>query len=72
MAATKKQVRDGTVWMSKSDVATEYSVSEWTVRKWVSSGQLPAYRLGDGNLLRFRRSDVEQLLHPVPTSGGAS
>jgi excisionase family DNA binding protein len=57
-------------YISLQTTADLFEVSTWTVRRWVSSGQLPAYRLGEGsNLLRVKRSDAEALLHRVPTAG---
>lgn len=65
-----RQRRDGGGWMTTLAIADEYDVSERTVRRWISSGDLPAYR--NGRLLRVKRDDVERLFHRIPTTGGAA
>ena len=49
--------------------ATAYTgCSARTLRRYVSAGRLPAYRLGPRRLV-FRVSDLDALLRPVPTLG---
>lgn len=38
-----------------------------TIRRAISSGRLPAYRL-NGRVIRLKSSDVEALLTPVPSA----
>ena len=40
-----------------------------TIRRYISSGDLPAYRIGS-RLTRVRASDVDALLVPIPIVGG--
>ena len=40
-----------------------------TIRRYISSGDLPAYRIGPRQI-RVRTSDVDALLVPIPTAGG--
>ena len=40
-----------------------------TIRRYVASGDLPAYRIGPRQI-RVRTSDVDALLVPIPTAGG--
>lgn len=47
-------------------------VSSKTVRRRVADGQLRAYRVGKGRALRVTVADVEALLEPLPTLGGAA
>jgi excisionase family DNA binding protein len=42
--------------------------SERTLRRYVSGGRLPAYRLGPHRLI-FRLADLDALLQRVPTVG---
>lgn len=50
------------------DQAAEYlSVSPKSIRRMVSRGDLPAYRLSGKGRLRFLRADLDALLVPVPT-----
>lgn len=58
-------------WMTTPDVADHLQVTDRTVRRMIAAGELPAYRLGP-RLLRVKRSDVDALLRPIPTAGGAS
>ncbi|MEW1936011.1 helix-turn-helix domain-containing protein [Dietzia maris] len=50
--------------------AAEYlGVSDKFIRRQVSDGRLPAYRLGGPRgRLRFYREDLDALLTPVPTA----
>ncbi len=49
--------------MTIKDVTSAVKVSESTVRRWVRSGLLPAYKVGDRGQLRFQRSDVLAFLN---------
>lgn len=51
--------------LTPEDVADYLKVHVETVRLWIRSGRLPAYRLGGLRALRIRRSDVDALLLPV-------
>ncbi len=45
---------------------------EWnprTVRRRISEGALPAYRLGPRHI-RIKVSDIDAMLRPIPTAGG--
>ena len=55
-------------WMTVPQVAADLQVGERTVRRYVSEGKLPAYRVGPRHL-RIRRADVENLVTVVPTVG---
>jgi len=46
--------------------AAHLRVTEKTIRNYVSSGVLPAYRLAGNKLLRFDMGDLNALLVPVP------
>ena len=67
----KKSPASLTPYLTLQQVAERLNVTDRTVRKYVSSGHLPAYRLGSRDL-RFRLEDVENLLRPVPTTGNAA
>lgn len=55
-------------WLAQAEAAEYLGITDRTLRRWVASGQLPAYRLGV-RLLRFKQSDLDALLQPVPTAG---
>ena len=48
-----------------SQVATEFAVTEQTVRAWLHSGKLKGHRVGKA--YRIRRSDVTAMLDAAPT-----
>jgi len=50
--------------LTTTEVAERCRVSTVTVGRWVRDGKLAAVRPG-GNVLRFRRQDVDALLTPV-------
>jgi excisionase family DNA binding protein len=55
--------------LTSAEARAYLNVSEWTLRRYVASGDLKAYRLG-GRDLRFDISDLDALMKPVPTTGG--
>src|SRR5690349_12407291 len=50
--------------LTMEDAAAHLGVTTTTVRNWIASGALPAYRLGS-KAIRVRESDVEALLRPI-------
>jgi excisionase family DNA binding protein len=48
--------------------AAELSVSQRTLRRWISCGLLPAYRTGN-QLIRIDRADLDKVARPIPTAG---
>ncbi|WP_032390926.1 helix-turn-helix domain-containing protein [Rhodococcoides fascians] len=51
-------------YLTVDQVADDLQLSPNTIRNWVRSGKLPAYKLGTGVTapLRIRQSDVDTLL----------
>jgi excisionase family DNA binding protein len=45
-------------------------ISEWTLRSWIRTGKLPAYRAGARVLIR--REDLENFCKPRPVNSGAA
>jgi excisionase family DNA binding protein len=58
-------------WLTQDEAANYLGVTDRTLRRYVASGELPAYRLGS-RLLRFKQADLDALLHLVPAGGGGS
>ncbi|MBK8732851.1 MAG: helix-turn-helix domain-containing protein [Actinomycetales bacterium] len=57
-------------WVTQAEARAYLGgITDRTLRRYIAAGELPAYRLG-ARLLRFRRSDLDALLRPVPTAGG--
>ena len=56
--------------MSLGEVCRTLDIHEATLRQWADRGRLPVYRTPGGHR-RFRREDVEQLLHGPPGSDAA-
>lgn len=57
--------------LSIAEAATTLNVSTKTIRRYIASGQLTAYRVGP-RLLRLDRDQVAALLHPIPTASSAA
>jgi excisionase family DNA binding protein len=51
-----------------SDVARQFGVTTQTVRAWISSGKLPAVRVGE-RVIRIRPSDLAAMERKIPTVG---
>lgn len=59
-------------YISLKHGAAYLSITEQSLRRYVSAGRIPAYRLGS-RTLRVKREDLDALLERVPTAsvGGA-
>ena len=53
---------------SVQEAAEFLGVSESTIRRYIYDGQLLAYRLGNGRLIRIKRQDLEKLLSTINPS----
>ncbi len=49
-------------WYTVQDVVQELQVHEQTVRRWIKSGELPAYALGDRAGYRVAREDLDAFM----------
>ncbi|WP_082959696.1 helix-turn-helix domain-containing protein [Mycobacterium sp. E2462] len=49
--------------------ADELGVSKRTVRRLISTGELRAYLIGKGRLVRVDRDDLASVIHEVVPSG---
>lgn len=48
--------------LTLNEVAITMKVSESTVRRWIRSGSLSAYKVGQRGQLRIRENDLERFL----------
>lgn len=64
--ATQKQPRLP-VYVSIGEAAEALAVSTKTIRRRISTGEIPAYRFGRRNL-RIRVEDLESATHRVPAT----
>ena len=55
-------------WLSLQQAAHIYGISVDTLRRSISSGDLPAARYG-ARLIRIRVRDLERQFRPIPTVG---
>jgi excisionase family DNA binding protein len=71
---THSMASDDRKWISIADAAERLSVSPRTIRRFVSDGELPGYRLGAprGRIIRVELADVDILLIRIPTVGSES
>lgn len=53
-------------YMTPAQAAIELRVHHATVRKWIATGQLRAYRVG--GRIRIRKSDVRRFVVPAVTA----
>jgi excisionase family DNA binding protein len=58
-------------YMSLKDAATQYGVSERTIRRRIAEGKLAAYRVGPRSI-RVTAEDVAALAQPIPTTDPAA
>jgi len=56
--------------LTAAEVARQFRVSPGTPSRWRKSGALPGIKVG--RTIRFRRSDVEELLNPAKSAEVAS
>lgn len=56
-------------YLTVTQCAERFGVTDSSIRRWIAQGRLPAYRLGSQQL-RVRADDLDAILVPVPTSGG--
>ncbi|MEO5576455.1 MAG: helix-turn-helix domain-containing protein [Gaiellaceae bacterium] len=70
MANTSEDGILGSPPLSPSEAARELGVTPASVRRWVASGELPAVRLGDGDLARIRitRDELQRFVRPARTT----
>ncbi len=59
-----------TCWMNLEQAATYCGTSVKTLRRRISRGELPAYRIG-GRSIRVRQPDVDALFQQIPTAQAA-
>ena len=64
--STIESTKPGT-FISLSAAADMLGISVHTLRRRIAAGELPAFRSGR-RIIRVRVSDLEKLLHRVPTS----
>lgn len=57
------------VFMSPFEAAEYLGVHPKSVRRYVSRGDLVAYRVAGSRLIKIRRDDLDALLQPIPTAG---
>jgi excisionase family DNA binding protein len=55
--------------LSLDQVATQLGVSKRTVRRLISSGELPAVRVGTSSIIRVDADDLAAIVHPVTPNG---
>lgn len=58
-------------WLTQAEAAEYLSTTDRTVRRMIADGSLPAHRLGK-RMIRIDRADVDALMRPIPTAGGAA
>lgn len=52
--------------------AEQVDVSQNTIRRLISKGELKAYRVGSTRVIRIDLDELDALLRPIPTAGDSS
>lgn len=63
--------RPAAALITVASAAAQLSVGERTIRRYIATGKLPAYKIGP-HLLRVSQADVDALAVPVPAAGAQS
>ncbi len=58
--------------MTVAEAAEYWRVDHKTIRRMIDRGDLPAYRIGAGRLLRIDRADLERATRRIPSAGDAA
>ena len=58
-------------WLSQSEAAVYLGVTDRTIRNYVARGHLKATRVRGSRLVRIDARELDALLRPIPTAGGA-
>ncbi len=58
--------------LSIQQVADDYGVSTRTIRRYIASGDLRAWRVGANGTIRIDVADLEKMLRPVGGGSGAA
>jgi excisionase family DNA binding protein len=53
-------------WITIEQAAEQLGVSKRTIRRYISDGFLPAYRVAD-HYIRIAQDDLDQMMVPIPT-----
>ncbi len=64
--------RTGRQLMTVAEAAEYWRVDHKTIRRMIARGDLPAYRIGAGRLLRIDRTDLERATRRIPSAGDAA
>ncbi|KHL18531.1 excisionase family DNA binding protein [Mumia flava] len=60
---------EDTIWLTLAEASARVSFTERSLRRFISEGSLPAYRVGSRHI-RIKQSDLDALLRPIPTAAG--
>lgn len=62
---------DSRRWLNQTEAAEYLGVTDRTVRNYIARGLLPGHRVRGSRLVRIDRADLDAMLRPIPTAGGA-
>lgn len=57
-------------WLSQTEAADYYGVTDRTIRRYVAQGRICAYRVEGSRLPRYDRYELDSALRPAPTEAG--
>lgn len=59
-------------WLSQQEAAEYLGVTQRTIRAYIADGRLRGHRVRGSRLVRIDRADLDAMLSPIPTTGGAA
>lgn len=57
-------------YVSLDEAANYLSVSVFTVRRRIASGEITGYRIGRSRAIRVDLNELDAMMRPIPTAGG--
>ncbi len=66
------KLSDSRRWLSQSEAADYLGVADRTIRAYIARGELRGHRVKGSRLVRIDRADLDAMLSPIPTTGGAA
>lgn len=56
-------------WATLQEAEDYSGIQAWTLRRWISRGLLPGYRIGP-RAIRVDLDDIDKMVHRIPSAEG--
>jgi excisionase family DNA binding protein len=67
---SRRDAGDGPAYLGIPEAATYLDVDHKTIRRLITAGRLPGYRLGS-RIIKVKVADLDAALTPIPHGGAA-